>query len=579
MIRIIFFSLILPCHLAFSQINFVDRANILGLDEHTGNSVFGGSGASFVDFDNDGLDDITLATGAGVPVQFYKNINGQFFVETSFFTSPNTYNYRTRSACWVDYDNDGDKDFFLTSDTDGNRLFRRENNSLVDVTVSSGFPLDNLYTYGASWGDIDNDGCLDVYLSNRIGDTTITNYLFKNNCDGTFSEVTNSIGLNNLPALSFCSGFFDFNNDGWQDLYVANDKFKPNYLYKNNGDGTFTDVSQSSGTDVVMDAMSVTIDDFNADGFFDIYITNTPETISTPQPGCVLFKNNGDETFTNIAFNSGTDLDSFSWGSSFLDADNDSNIDLYVNTQYSGENMYATYAFYVNNGDETFDNSTISGFQTNAYRSYASAIGDYDNNGVVEILVNNDVDQEPSLWENIEVQSNNYISIDLEGTVSNKDAVGSIIEISVNGTKQYRHVMLGEGYLSQNTETHHFGIGNATVVDYIKIKWLSGIEDIVYNVSPNQKINIIEGTFLSVNEFNDDSIVNYYPNPVNEELFINSKKKIDSLEVFDITGRIVFVSYPLVNNTKINLSLIESGNYFAKLTSNGKSEIIKFIKK
>ena len=117
----------------------------------------------------------------------------------------------------VDYDNDGDKDLFITSHTNGNRLFKKTNNGLVNVTVASGFVEENFNTYGASWGDFNNDGCLDVYISNRNeAQSFITNLFYKNNCDGTFTEVTNDVGLSNAPALSFCSGFFDFNNDGWR---------------------------------------------------------------------------------------------------------------------------------------------------------------------------------------------------------------------------------------------------------------------------------------------------------------------------------------------------------------------------
>ncbi|RZN81454.1 MAG: VCBS repeat-containing protein, partial [Winogradskyella sp.] len=213
-----------------AQINFQNNGSVLGLTANTGTSVFGGSGVSFVDYNGDGYDDITLASGENIPVRFYRNLDGTFFVEESLLPILGDYSYKTRSVTWIDFDNDGDKDLFLTSDTDGNRLFENQNDTLVDVTIAAGLPLDNVYTYGASWGDIDNDGCLDVYLSNRIGATTITNYLFKNNCDGTFSDVTDSVGLTNSSALTFCSAFFDFNNDGYQDLYIANDKFKPNYL-------------------------------------------------------------------------------------------------------------------------------------------------------------------------------------------------------------------------------------------------------------------------------------------------------------------------------------------------------------
>lgn len=578
MSKVVYLILVIPLFL-FPQINFVNNASTLGLDDSTGSSVFGGSGASFVDFDNDGFNDITLATGDNVPVRFYKNINGQFFVEVSFFDTPLNYDYKTRSVVWVDYDNDGDKDFFLTSDTNGNRLFSRDGLTLTDVTESAGFPLDNLYTYGASWGDIDNDGCLDVYLSNRIGNTAITNYLFKNNCDGTFSEITNTIGLFNGPALTFCSGFFDFNNDGWQDLYVANDKFKPNYLYKNNGDGTFTDVSESSGTNIIMDAMSVTIDDFNSDGYLDIFITNTPGGVSTPDPGCVLFKNNGDETFTNVALSSGTDLDSFTWGSSFLDADNDGDLDLYVNSEYSGQNTFPTYGFFESNGNETFNDSGNYGFSSNTFNSYSSVIGDYDNNGTIEILVNNDSSQVPSFWENTEVTSRNYLLVSLEGTISNRDGIGSMIEISVGGNKQYRYVMSGEGYLSQNMLTEHFGIGNANVIDYVKVKWLSGIEDIIYNLSPNQTINIVEGSFLSVEEFNHNNQLSFFPNPAEDELTIQYVDNIESVSIYDVFGRQVRSNYPSNSVVKINLASLSSGTYIAKVKYGNSFSNFRFIKK
>ena len=576
--KILILVLILPFE-GFSQIDFVDRANVLGIITHTGFSSFGGTGVSFTDFDDDGFDDITLAASANEPVRFYKNIDGLFFIEVSFFTNPSNYDYHTRSVTWIDYDNDGDKDLFLTSDTDGNRLFQRQNSALDDVTLASGFPLDNLFTYGASWGDINNDGCIDVYLSNRIGNTTITNYLFQNNCDGTFSEVTNSIGLTNEPALSFCSGFFDFNNDGWQDLYVANDKFKPNYLYKNNGDGTFTDVSVSSGTNIVVDAMSVTVDDFNADGFFDIYITNTPSTISTPDPGCVLLKNNGDETFTNVANASGTDLDSFAWGSNFLDADNDSHLDLYVNTMYTDTSTYPSYAFYEGNGDETFNGVGYAGFTTNSYKSYGSAIGDYNNDGHLEIVVNNDDDANPCLWENIASNTRNYIAVALEGISSNKDGIGSVIEISINGEKQYRLVMSGEGYLSQNSLTEHFGIDVASTIDYIKVSWLSGIEDIIYDVGANQKITIVEGSTLSLEEHAQQFALQYYPNPCKTKVTLNANTRIKAVEIFDELGRKIYRSEYDNSEVILDLSAFSKGIYFAQVVGdNHQSTSITLIK-
>ncbi|WP_299117915.1 FG-GAP-like repeat-containing protein [uncultured Winogradskyella sp.] len=562
-----------------AQINFQNNGNVLGLTANTGTSIFGGSGVSFVDYNGDGYDDITLASGDNLPVRFYKNLDGTFFVEENLLPILGDYSYKTRSVTWIDFDNDGDKDLFLTSDTDGNRLFENQNSTLVDVTIVAGFPLDNVHTYGASWGDIDNDGCLDVYLSNRIGDTTITNYLFKNNCDGTFSDVTDSVGLTNSSALTFCSAFFDFNNDGYQDLYVANDKFKPNYLYKNNGDGTFSDVSQSSGTDIVVDAMSVTVDDFNSDGFFDIFITNTPNSISTPTLGSILLKNNGNETFSDISVVSGTSLDSFSWGSSFLDADNDGDLDLYVSCQYTQVDNLPSYAFYKNEGNEQFSNPTGVGFVNNDYKSYACAIGDYDNDGKQDIVVNNDANETPSLWTNTSsINTNNYLSIDLEGTTSNRDGIGSVIEISVAGNKQYRVVLGGESYMAQNSFIESFGVGNATSVDYVKVKWLSGLTDILYNVSVNQKLTVVEGTALSSADFDTQNAFIYYPNPVVNTLKLESQQRIKQILVYNSLVQQQFNVLPDIGDYRIDFSKLASGYYFVKIISEEDIKVIKVFK-
>lgn len=571
------FLLFFPCVIT-AQIFFEDRAAVIGLTNNTGTAGSGGSGVSFVDYNNDGFDDITLASGDGVPVRFYKNIDGVFFIEETLLL--NSYNYRARGITWIDYDNDGDKDLFLASDTDGNRLFQNQNNVLIDVTVAAGFPTDNILTHGISWGDIDNDGCLDVYLSNRINATAIINYLFKNNCDGTFTDVTQSVGLDNEDALSFCSAFFDFNNDGFQDLYVANDKLKQNRLYKNDGDGTFTDVSATSNTNIIVDAMSVTVDDFNADGFFDIFITNTPNNLSTPTLGSVLLKNNGDETFTDISVASGTVLDSFSWGSSFFDAENDGDLDLYLNCQYTSADNFPSYAFYKNDGNETFSEPSNVGFTTNDYVSYACAVGDFNNDGKQEIISNNDNNTNPSLWANTSTtNSNNYLKINLEGTLSNKDGIGSVVEISINGVKQYRTIMAGEGYLAQNSLVAHFGVGNVTTIDFVKVTWLSGQVDRFNNINVNQELKIVEGSpTLGTTGIDNKNKISFIPNPVHDRLVIKATSSINKIQVFDISGKQIDALYFTNNEIEFNTSHLISGMYFIKVFTQDNSETIKILK-
>ncbi|WP_178988091.1 FG-GAP-like repeat-containing protein [Winogradskyella schleiferi] len=557
-----------------SQIYFTDQSNIVGVSENTGVVSMGG-GVSFVDYDEDGWDDISLGTGNGQSIQFYKNYDG-FFVQESLL--PIDLNFQNKSIIWVDFDNDGDKDLFVTSQTDGNRFFEKlSDNSLIDITISAGFVLENMYTFGASWGDINNDGCLDVYLSNYKENTTITNYLYQSNCDGTFTEITNEVGLANIPALTFCSGFFDFNNDGWQDLYIANDKVKQNHLYKNNGDGTFTDVSQSSGTDLVIDAMSVTIDDFNSDGFLDIFMTNTPNNEATTVGSTVLLKNNGDETFTNISESSGTQLNSWSWGSNFLDAENDGDLDLYISCSYDGSNGFPSYGFYENIDGENFANLVNSGFE-NSISSFSSAIGDTNNDGLLDIVVNNN-NHAPFIWNNQTSTINNYIKVKLIGTESNRDAIGSKIEIYTNDNLQYHYIMCGEGYLSQNSLVQTIGINEVTNIDYIKVTWLSGIEDIVYNVTPNQFITIIEGNSLSINNFGDRISVNF-KNPVDDTMQIDTSHLVENLTLYNSTGALLLEKPVMKKQFELNLYTLQAGIYFCSLKfDNDRIKIIKLIKR
>ncbi len=555
----------------YCQINFQNQASARGVGSSCGIINYGG-GISFYDYNNDGWDDITLATENSDNLKIFKNTQDGFFIQETVLNPSN--NFQHKQVVWVDFDNDGDNDLFITSNTNGNRLYRNDVVGLTDITVSAGLPLDNLFTFGASWGDYNNDGFLDVFICNRDLNFQIPNFLFKNNGDGTFISVNINSGIGLGSYLSLCAAFFDFNNDGWQDLYVANDKTQTqNLLYHNNGDGTFTEIGESSGTNVAIDAMSTTIGDYDNDGWFDIYITNGPD-------GNILFRNNGDGTFTDMAQDSGTTFNSSAWGSVFLDAENDGDLDLYVSAQSNGADpQFLSAAFYENQGSNTFTILNNGSFSNDNLESYTNAMGDIDNDGYPEIIVSNSNNEDLFLWKNLTTTTNNWLKVKLEGTTSNKQGIGSRIEISVNGQKQYRYTLCGEGYMGQNSGTEFFGLGLNTIVDYVKVTWLSGMQDILYNVSPNQLLSITEGSNpLNTRDFNNFN-VNIYPNPVNDYLYINTFGAYNiTYEILDLSGR-VFLSGKIDNFGYVNIKDLSTGQYLIKVeNSNGRSikKIIKY---
>ncbi|WP_452599599.1 FG-GAP-like repeat-containing protein [Pontimicrobium sp. MEBiC01747] len=539
--------------IGFAQLAFEEVATLKGVGASYGASTYGG-GVSFCDFDGDGWDDLTYSTTDGEKVYFYKNQGGTF-TQVDLVGIDDTY--RAKQVLWVDYDNDGDKDFMVTSITGLNKFYRNAGDmTFTDVSSTIGFFTDNFYTYGISFGDIDSDGDLDAFISNRDDQTfNQYSYLYRND-NGTFVNISSAAGIYLGNQLSFCSAFFDYDNDGDQDIYVANDKLaNMNRLYQNDGNGNFTDVSVASGAGITIDAMSTTIGDYNNDGWFDIYVSNTTS-------GNYLLKNNGDGTFSNVSASVGTEMNTIAWGSSFLDADNDTDLDLYVSSSIDSNGPpWLNAAMYINNNNgNNFAIPSGAGFSNDTRKSYANAMGDFNNDGLADIVVMNDTENN-FLWQNKTNNSNNYLKVKLEGVVNNKDGIGSKIEISIGGNKQYRYTLCGEGYLGQNSGTEIFGLGTATTVDYVKVTWLNGVEDVFNNVSANQTLNIVEGSSLSVEEFNTATNISVHPNPTKGLVSVSNLKEDVTLTIYNILGKqIVKQSLSSISNT-VNISNYPKGIY------------------
>ena len=571
----VFIIFLIFSNFSYAQIAFEDVANQIGVNYSYGDSEYGG-GVSFADFDNDGWDDITYASENGVDLYFFKNTNGVFNLVT--FNGISNVS-KAKQVIWVDYDNDGDKDFFVTAIEGKNTFYSNDGEmNFTDISSTIGIFQTDLFTYGASFGDIDNDGDLDLFISNRSPEDH--NYLYRND-SGIYVDITGTSGISLEGQLSFCSIFFDYDKDGLQDIYVSNDKEENiNRLYKNLGDGVFQDVSVSSNAGVDVSAMSTTLGDFNNDGWFDIYITNTPFSQVSSIQGNVLLKNNGDGTFTNVATETGTSFDSVGWGSVFLDADNDGLLDIYVSSSENGNGSLISSAFYHQQDDETFIIPQDIGFNTDLRESYTNAIGDINNDGKPEIVVGNDTENN-FLWQNNTSNENNWLKVKLEGVFSNKDGIGNTIEINVDGQSHDRYTLAGVGYLSQNSFYEFFGTGLSNLIDFIKVTWTAtGVTETFNNIEVNQSITIKEGIgILNDNNYIVEDLLSIYPNPSNDGVFKLSTKNNESitLKVYDLSGRLIFKVKSLKDNDEFSLNHCKKGIYLANLSSGKKSSTIKLV--
>ncbi len=475
----------------FAQ-DFQDVSSSMGLDGYCGLCGHGG-GVSFVDFNGDGFDDLSFATASGQNPMFYEYdpANNEF----DLILSPVTNTAENKQVLWVDYDNDGDKDLFITSEFAPNHLYQNNGSfSFTEVTAAAGLPIQNDPTYGTAFGDYNNDGFLDIYVANRSVSNIYTNYLYESDGDGTFTDVTTVSGTGDGFSLTFCSAFLDIDDDGNQDIYNSQDKVEYlNTMFQNDGDDTFSDVSSSSNTDLAFDAMNVGVGDYDNDGDLDIYVTNS-------NVGNSLLQNDGTGVFTEVADAAGVAMYRLTWGGNFFDVDNDMDLDLYVSAAGNGDPDLFGSELYLNDiSTNTFSEANCPGMTGDSINSYANAIGDFNNDGKPDIAVNNS-DQVPGqevnfqLWENTTSNANNYLKVNLIGTDSNRDGIGSWIEVFIDGNKYTRYKHCGVAYLAQNSDTELIGLGTNTMADSVRVRWLSGTVDVLYEVVANTSITIEEGS-------------------------------------------------------------------------------------
>ena len=479
---------------------FVDVSNgLLLVTDHTGG--FLGTGVSFADFNGDNVDDLTFGHHNG-QIRFYQG-DGAGFQEVSL--NIDNEGSETKSVLWADIDNDGDQDFLITNRNASNKIWLNEGNTqFLDVSSSCGISTSpNTKSYGASFGDYDNDGYLDLYICNYHTDIiNIQNELYHNNGDGTFTDVTMTSGVGNGLSQTFQSTWIDIDNDSFLDLHIINDRVQcPNAFYHNNGDGTFTDMASDWGVDIGVYAMSSTFGDCDRDGDMDLYVTNGTD-------GNYLFFNdithgNG---FIDVTDIEGVQVNQLCWGACFIDHENDRWTDLYVATGIAVFSDYPTVfdimgvqpnAFFSSSGSPPMQNVSTETPQSEQY-TFSIAKGDYNNDGFPD-LVSHQVGLYASMIS-ATPNENHFLKVMPQGTIVNRDAIGAEVMVyhsdgqntGINEV-ELDVVFCGDKYLSQNSRFLQFGLGSSTQVDSVVVQWPGGEEESFIGLSIDESVVLIEG--------------------------------------------------------------------------------------
>jgi len=396
-----------------------------------------------------------------------------------------------------------------------NILYRNNGDgTFTDVTATAGVDgiVDVSGGTSAAWGDYDNDGLLDLYVANFRRDLGEANVLYHNNGDGTFTDVTATAGVGD-PGWGLATAWGDVNNDGYLDLYLANDGGDAtgwnSHIFLNNGDGTFTDGTAAVGLidsfgEMDCNEMGIAFSDIDHDGWLDFYVTNGVwlDSLGNYLFHNWLYMNDGDGTVTEMAEAAGvTGIDPLTkectgWSTDIFDYNNDGEQDIY----FANGNIMPPEPYfdllYSNNGDGTFaDVSQISGTREFALNRGA-AFGDFDRNGFVDILTTANMGY-AHLYEN-KSNANNFLTVNAVGTTSNRDGIGARVTVTVGGASQMEEISGGSGFLSMNDLPAEFGLGEAVRIDEVRVEWpASGIVDVATNVYANQFVTVTEGAGLT----------------------------------------------------------------------------------
>ena len=532
----------IPLLATVAQVDQVDEGDIVTLQ-------FAATGVTSVDVNNDDNMDIYVTTnhgGEALNSLFINDGDGEFTIATDVITGLD----RTWGAAWGDYNNDGFIDVFLARKSGGfdfyNQLYQNINGSF-ELVDDPNLPWCNSSSNSASWADYDNDGDLDI-LTTSDGHG---NYLYRNDGNNTFNLATGNPIVNSGQTYSHSGNWGDYDNDGDLDLFIANDLMRANYLYRNEGGGNFTQIFDSPITTDTNSSFNGNWVDYDNDLDLDLFVTSYSE-FGEAVPNC-LYKNEGDGVFSKIENNILVNSNDNSVNSMWSDMNNDGRVDLIVlgELEFSNNNIV-----YLNTGNGQFV-SQVDNPIANSDVTWGGSFADYNNDGFQDVvLVDINSGDNNAFFENtLNGCAINWLKIKCEGSSSNASGIGAKVKIrtSIGGeiVWQMREITSPNGRGSQNSLIAHFGVGDAETIDEVIIKWPSGIVQTMVNVDVNQFITATEpaaaSAMVDLGELTHQlpgtmSLRQNHPNPFNPSTMIQYALPAAgpvSLNIYDSVGRLV----------------------------------------
>ena len=485
---------------------------------------------NWVDVNNDGYLDLFVSTGKQGGENDLLYINDGPDSNFSFrkvTNSPIVQDHLpSDGSSWADVFNNGALDAVVVAWYDSsNNFYTNDGRGNFTLNATSPIVTDRGYSETCSWGDYDNDGYVDLYVSNSAG--TLRNFLYHNNHDGTFTRVTTgSIVLDQFKSRGV--SWVDYDNDGDLDMFVVNEGGQNENLYRNmlkeTGTATFTRITTGAIVNAGGNSMSASWGDIDNDGDLDVFVANGWPTASLDR----LYLNNGDGTFTEVVNDTIVNTPGFHMGCAWGDFDNDGDLDLFVTTAYgptaSRNELYKNML--METGTLSFQRVGTGDIVNDTGYSYGCAWGDYDRDGDLDLFVAKTFNEHEcnALYRNDNTNGNHWLEVRCVGMMSNRSGIGAKIRIkaTINGHPvwQLREVDGQSGYCGQNLD-QHFGLGNATIIDTMKVEWPGGTNDVYTNVGPDRIVVAHEGSGLDGVDDTRGSIppefelLQNYPNPFN----------------------------------------------------------------